>query len=248
MRHRRTASAICLLVSGIAATIPASAKTFAYSTVYEQAHKLQKSIAGMDDLFVQASFDYSHCGVKTGDIQVYIQTSDGIHHPLVFDLSGHAAIPLDAALDNPGTLIVSSQDKGLGYSVNLGIRPPDAAQMSYDGLMDRAQQYTAAMRSQLGLLRFLAPKIIGLALVYTDSDATVIQHGFGRDITMHAEAADGFHGLALGVFVIKIPSDQAMQGRNTELRFNRLPNRIEPLFDASFEDKIARAAKDCKPD
>lgn len=248
MKHRRTASVIWLLVSGMIAAIPAGAKTLAYSAVYEQADKLQKAIAGMDGLLVQASIDYSRCGVKTGDIQAYIRTSAGVRYPLVFDPSGHAPIPLEAALDNPGTLIVSSQEKGLGYSVNLGIRPPLAPQMSFDGLMDRARQYAAAMRSQLGLLRFLAPQITGLALIYPDADATVIRHGSGRDVTLHAEPADGFHGLAPGAFVIKIPSDRTLQGRNIELRFNGLPQRIEPLFDAAFEDKIARAAKDCIPD
>ena len=246
MKYRHAASAICLFV-GITTAIPAGAKAIEYSTVFEWAAKLRNDIAGMDGLFVQATFDYSRCGVKAGDIQAYIQTPNGAHLPLVFDKSGHAPIPLDTSLDSPATMIVSSQDKGIGYSVNLGIRAPAAEQMSFHEFMNLARQYSAAMRAQLGLLRFLAPKITGLALIYADADAVVIQHGPTDDTTLHAVATDGFHGLAPGTFVIKILADETLQGRNIELHFTNLPQRVEPLFDADFESKIARAAKDCKP-
>lgn len=164
--------------------------------------------------------------------------------------AGPVALPIDArgcvtlppalagaADDTPVTINVAEGKASLG--VTFSARPPTTRELDYAQLQAGAIQLNAAIRREAGVMRFMAPRIKGVLLLWKAPQPAEpglrIQTAAGERQLASTPAADYRHDdvtltdLPPGARVLELPLDDKLVKANPRVVLDVLPDRVIPL-------------------
>ncbi|HEY1992079.1 MAG TPA: hypothetical protein VGH71_06415 [Gammaproteobacteria bacterium] len=236
---------LCLLVfglcvSGVAADAPLAQIPYSQLLDYQQR---VDSLRDLKQLKVWEHVSSKRREVKPADIKLIIMR-DAAHGgplPIPLDQDGVFTLPELPALKAEDPMVLSNQPKGtMVMSVTWEIIAPTVTDMRYRELILGVQQYNEAMHRQGFMAALLAPKAIGLLLVYPDGGHRLTLHAAGGDQAIpsksYKDAGDAvkgidMSGMSAATTLIYLPLDDALLKQDPTVTLDSLPEAVSAAYD-----------------
>lgn len=173
-------------------------------------------------------------------IRLVATPAGGAPVALPIDDQGCVTLPPALAGADAATPLTINVPKGKAtLGVTFTVKPPTTRELDYAGLQAGALQLNAAIRREAGVMRFMAPKIKGVLLLWKAPDPA--------EPAVHIQAAAGERRLASipasayrrenvtltdippGARVLEIELDDKLVKANPKVTLDALPDVVMPL-------------------
>lgn len=211
-----------------------------YAKLREMSSKVEAVNRDFDALTGCVQISSSDPAITREQIRLIATPAGGEPVALPIDARGCVTLPpalADAAEDTPVTINVPQGKASLG--VTFGAKPPTTRELDYARLQAGAVQLNAAIRREAGVMRFMAPKIKGVLLLWKAPDPAepglrILAAGGERHLTSTPAGDYRRENIKLtdiptGARVLEIPLDEKLIKANPKVLLDALPDLVIPL-------------------
>ncbi|WP_150132162.1 hypothetical protein [Dokdonella koreensis] len=211
-----------------------------YSQLLEMSEKVAAVTRDFDAIQGCVLIRSSDPAIGREAIRLVATPAGGAPVTLPLDDQGCVTLPPALAGADAATPLTINVPKGKAtLGVTFTVKPPTTRELDYAGLQAGAMQLNAAIRREAGVMRFMAPKIKGVLLLWKAPDPA--------EPAVHIQAAAGERRLASipasayrrenvtltdippGARVLEIELDDKLVKANPKVTLDALPDIVMPL-------------------
>jgi hypothetical protein len=211
-----------------------------FSKLREMSDKVEAVNRDFDALAGCVQIGSSGPAIPRDQIRLVATPTGGEPVVLPIDARGCVTLPpalAGAAEDTPVTINLPEGKASLG--VTFGAKPPTTRELDYAQLQAGALQLNAAIRREAGVMRFMAPKIKGVLLLWKAPEPAEpglrILAADGEQHLTSTPAGDyrrdkiKLTDVPPGARVLEIPLDEKLVKANPKVTLDALPDLVIPL-------------------
>ncbi len=231
-----------LLAAACCVTAAAAERPIAdgYAKLREMSGKVEAINRDFDALTGCVQISSSDPTIARGQIRLIATPAGG--EPVALPIDARDCVTLPPALsgaaeDTPLTINVPEGKASLG--VTFSAKPPTTLELDYAQLQAGAVQLNAAIRREAGVMRFMAPKIKGVLLLWkapepAEPGLRILAAGGERHLASTPAADYRRDNIKLtdvsgGARVLELPLDEKLLKANPDVTLDALPDLVIPL-------------------